>query len=344
MIAEHVKTKNVVDICAYMGMLEDGARSQRIRLKRKGMEVAMEVSEEWVELEEEKAAGLIVAEEKWKATAAGIARENETKRKKREIIPRAKRGEKRSEEEQGRKRSEFKEWHEGQKNRWGKEDLLQSMGVAHLKVIDNILREEEDALSAVTTSRRSTLEPPQLQLPPSTIEDEMIDPVLRTPVGPVAGPSTAVQMPEPNSPKSTLQDLSPASRRRIYKRLYMRRKRSEAMGIVDAQPSQTSDIALRVKPGRKSRPRKMRKTDEGSAIGGDDGDEDDDDDDDEEDGLRHSHIGGKTRHYKIKSQFEASNLGAQALHENGLGLFHLSALAKLMRYVTSETSLLVMSY
>lgn len=326
LIAEHVKTKNVIDVCAYMNMLEGGVRGQGIEVKRKEMEVAMEVSEEWIKWEEEKAAGLIVIEEE-RRTDVRIARENETKEKKRELMPRRKIGEERN-EEQERKRSEFKEWHNEQKDWWDRQDLLQSMGVAHLKVIDNILREEEEALKVAATSRQGTLEPTQSFS--NAVDIEIIDPILRAETGPIAGTSTTVQVLES---KPSMQELSPASRRRTYKRLYMRRKRAEAKGNADALSSQAADVVERVKPGRKGRPRKRRKTDEGSVVGGDDDSDNEDDEEEEEEGedLRHPHIGGKTRHYKIKGKFEALRFDARALQEKGLGLFHLSALAKLMK-------------
>ena len=201
---------------------------------------------------------------------------------------------------------------------------MQSLGIAHFKVIDNILREEEEALAAATASREGTRE--LSQLPPKATDDDVIDAVLRADTMHGAGSSTATQTPDRDSSKSSTLDLSPASRRRIYKRLYMRRKRGQATGTSDALLSETH-APQRIKPGRKSRPRKKRKTDEGSVvIDGDDDEYDDDDDDD----PRHN-IGGKTRHYKIKGQFEAVDFDAKALQDNGLELFHLSALAKLMR-------------
>ena len=75
-----------------MDMLEDGVHRQGTKLKRNEMEVAMEVSGDWIELEEEEAAALVAIEAKWKADAVKTARDNETKGKKREILPRVKKG------------------------------------------------------------------------------------------------------------------------------------------------------------------------------------------------------------------------------------------------------------
>lgn len=120
------------------------------------------------------------------------------------------------------------------------------------------------------------------QLLPGRIDDNMT--VLRAEALPVAEPSSPVQIPEPTSLKSSMPDLSPASRCRIYKRLYMRRKHGEAAGKSDALPPEMPETPHRIKPGRKSRPSKKRKTDEGSAA------VEVDDDEDEEDDPRHPQV------------------------------------------------------
>jgi len=196
---------------------------------------------------------------------------------------------------------------------------MRRLGIAHLKVIDNILREEEDMLAAGASSRQNTAEPFQPLL------DEMIGPVLRSDAMPIPGPSTSARSGEP-VPYPTPENLSPRSRRLLKKRLYMRRKRAEASGSTDLLPASVQ----RVKPGRKSKPRKKQKGKDGSAVVGDEDEDEHEDEEDEED-LRHSHIGGKTLHYKIKSKLESTGVDAEALRQDGLGLFHLSALSKLMR-------------
>jgi hypothetical protein len=321
LIAECVKTKNVVDICAYMDMLEDGARNAGSGIKRSEMGAALEVSEKWIAEEEEKAAGIIGRETYWEAEALRVARENEVKLNKAKVMPKARRGEGKSREERKRDRVEFRTWRKARKVAWAKDDIMRSMGAAHLKVIDNILREEEETLAAAATSRQNTVEP--LHCPPGSAGGEVIGPVLRSKPMPRPGPSS---IPESSS---IPDNFSPASRRRLKKRLYMRRKRAEAKG--DMLPIEPSVAAQRAKPGRKSKPRKKRKTEDGSEVAGDD-------DDQEDEELRHPHIGGKTRHYRIKSQLESNDMDAEGLHQNGLGLFHLSALSKLMKLADSFVS------
>ena len=41
-------------------------------------------------------------------------------------------------------------------------------------------------------------------------------------------------------------------------------------------------------------------------------------------------VHSRTRPYKIQREFEQLGIGADYLHENGLGLFHLSVLGRLM--------------
>ncbi|KIM77813.1 hypothetical protein PILCRDRAFT_11708 [Piloderma croceum F 1598] len=318
LIAECVKTKNAVDICAYIDMLEDGARIEGSGVNRSEMEAAMEVSDKWIELEEEKATAIIGHERKWEAEAAKIARDREIKVKK---PPKAKKGEAKSAEERKRERVEFRLWRKEQHRQWNKEDIMRSMGVAHLKVIDNLLREEEETQAATATSRQNTVEPP-----PVPSDEEMIDPVLRSNPMPTPGLSTSTPPVEPVS-SAIPSPLSPASRRRLQKRLYMRRKRAEATGRTELLSVEGSTVVQRGKPGRKSKPRKKRKTEEGDAVV----DDDQEDDEEEEEDARHSHIGGKTRHYKIKGLLESTDMDAETLDKNGLGLFHLSALFKLMR-------------
>jgi hypothetical protein len=326
LIAECVKTKNVVDVCAYIDRLEDGVRREGRGVNRGEVEAAMEVSEKWIQLEEEKAAATVGHETGWEVEEAHVARKNEFKLKKMEAIPKAKAGEAKGRDERQRERVELKTLHKELKLRWKYEDVMRSLGTAHFKVIDNILREEEEETMGVAaaSSRQSTTEPSQP--PPVDPDEEMIDPILRSKPILIPGPSTSTLSVEPES-SPIPENLSPMSRRRLRKRLYMRRKRAEAAGRTDLLPSEPSAAVQRIKPGRKSKPRKKQKTEQGSVV------IDDEEQDDDSDDHRHPRIGGKTRRYKIKELFDSVGMDVAALHENGLGLFHLSSLAKLMMSV-----------
>ncbi|KAI0763573.1 hypothetical protein BD413DRAFT_495121 [Trametes elegans] len=135
--------------------------------------------------------------------------------------------------------------------------------------------------------------------------------------------------------------MSPVSRRRYQKRLYMRRKRAQASGGVVLEDTS------RLKPGRKPKqcplkagnpPREDLQTVATSssvAI---------------EDGVpatpqgldssparpdttqsRHLKVSGMTLPYKRQAQFESVGINAQRLHQEGVGLFHTQAIGKLMQ-------------
>jgi hypothetical protein len=100
----------------------------------------------------------------------------------------------------------------------------------------------------------------------------------------------------------------------------MRRKRAEeSEGTAQLDPA-------RLKPGRKvSATRKYRppKPHGDSDCAGDG-----------EDPNPKQLVRGHTRPYKIQHKFERFNIGADYLREEGLGLFHLGVLGRLMRCVS----------
>ena len=104
--------------------------------------------------------------------------------------------------------------------------------------------------------------------------------------------------------------LSPAARRRLRKRMYMRRKRAKASG---AEVDQT---ATRLKPGRK------RKKRPGET-------------DDPEEPTRHPRESGKTLTYKIRERLGDAGITIEWLQEENFDMFHMTGLHKLMKYVSS---------
>lgn len=74
LIAESVRTKNIVEVCAYMDRLEEGIRSQGqaqgaemngAGVNRAEMEGALEVSDAWIEWEEKQAPAIVASEAQW---------------------------------------------------------------------------------------------------------------------------------------------------------------------------------------------------------------------------------------------------------------------------------------
>ncbi|KAJ3842913.1 hypothetical protein F5878DRAFT_657182 [Lentinula raphanica] len=66
LISEAVGTKNVAQVAVYLSTLEDAANDCDVKLLRSDFDIAMEVSDEWLEVEEEQAAFLRDIELAWK--------------------------------------------------------------------------------------------------------------------------------------------------------------------------------------------------------------------------------------------------------------------------------------
>ncbi|KAI0372283.1 hypothetical protein BV20DRAFT_991941 [Pilatotrama ljubarskyi] len=158
----------------------------------------------------------------------------------------------------------------------------------------------------------------------------------------IVPPSTSAPMEEGSiagdEPEEDVASMSPASRRRYQKRLYMRRKRAQAAGGV------ANENTGRLKPGRKPKQRPPKKSDlpraesqaapgsspmvvdtplpheaEEATGGGERG------------AFRHPKMSGMTLPYKRQAQFASIGIDAQRLYQEGIGLFHLQSLSKLMQ-------------
>ncbi|TDL23873.1 hypothetical protein BD410DRAFT_745851 [Rickenella mellea] len=267
--------------------------------------------------------------------------------------------------------------------------VAQSTGI-HDDLIDPALR----AISLSGSTRTSCTPPMVRDYPnnPDGTSAETISPLIHPPLDgslPLPTPQADVQyaiQPLTNAPVTTaspldadvdgedqvdITQLSPRSRRRHQKRLYMRRKRAQLNGgVVVEQVS-------RLKPGRKTnkkRDRAMAKNIE--AIADDQVPMEVDLDkakytispDERKDAIAvegrtinsadiistgvfiphgdigaqtesrhpeqskgHRNYGGTTLPYKIKAQLEDLGIDAGMLEENGMGMFHLSTFSKLMQ-------------
>lgn len=114
----------------------------------------------------------------------------------------------------------------------------------------------------------------------------------------LADPSDA---PDPN--------LSPASRRRIYKRMYMRRKRAEKAGTAINQS------AVRLKPGRKAKAVASASADHDVTPTV----------------FRHPNKSGLTQPYKARAAVNTMGFTAGRIRDEGYDLFRLANFHKLMR-------------
>lgn len=148
LIAEEIKTKTVVDVCLYIHCLEDGVHATG-PTPRKDFQIAMQVSDAFVALEEQKAQPLLAAEPLWEDRALEEDRQLELEA--REKAVRARKGEAQSETHEEyrrdvkRRKKEFKQWVSERKREWKLEDTLRTLDCTTLKAMDRVMRDEDEA-------------------------------------------------------------------------------------------------------------------------------------------------------------------------------------------------------
>jgi len=310
LVAACIKTKTVLDVCAYIDALDNMlSRSRSMPPLRSALECAMEVSDSWVQWEERKADDLVSIEPKW---------EEETleQQQKEEILSRSSLVENVTPAEKGNLTCDDPlTWKSDRQRYWRQESVLKQLDFDHLTVLEGLLwRAESGILNSDPNEVQSEDQqchrdgtpilpisslfvPTVARDPPcSATSDDMIDPVLlhlsgsipvhilpqpgtdaleatirssckHSPLGFTSSPSpqplVTFSHPSPNDRSPELQgdrvrgtdpsDLTPVSRRRFQKRLYMRRKRAEQTG---------EEVILNVtklRPGRKVKERKPSK-------------------------------------------------------------------------------------
>lgn len=286
LISHEIKTKSVQDVCNYLSILHAASSRQESAVsypqRRQNLPIAMEVSSEWVTIEEEKAADLIAREQDWRLELTTEQRHAEIKLLKKTF--------RNSLHDMGpsKRKAVLKQQIADVDLRTRRKDFCRSLGFPELTAIDTILREATDFSSLSQIEQPSTLHAPTLQhsaghvagpeatrtLPFSATngahETFGVDITVRMTPGistsfstvageqaplnkninggpsPLDGPGqTPASSPEQDS-AALLEGLSPASRRRYQKRLYMRRKRASMSGVAVIDGS-----LERLKPGRK---------------------------------------------------------------------------------------------
>lgn len=332
LIAAHIKTKSVVDVCAYIDLLHVASKDNPISRARADIESAFEVSDSWVEHEERNATSLMTAELLWDTEQRTISRQAQVAKKRDDFET----------------REIFDNWQAEAENQWSREDSLRCLDAVQLDVLEAILRTGDPALTSnhandaqdsgkvdyQDASQGASLDPcpdvaetigdAHTDSSPSpvaslsnvfTISTERItsnprgddlQPTANTPVQAADQTSTEqgvsttprnVLTPNSPSPQVAPEALSPASRRRLQKRLYMRRKRAKQSG------AEVNYAVTRLRPGREKIEKQKRKK------------------------------GGLTRPYRIRQQFAEQQINLTELQRTGLDLFHLSTLSKLIEWV-----------
>ena len=339
LIAASIGTKSTVDVAIYLSLLRQGANKSTTRshgptitIGRDQHPAAHQVSEELVTFEDQQAALICSTEPTHTEEAASEARSKTLRLLKKGIrVPRgeARKGRERDREGELARRNEFERLRAEREIVWDREDALARLDSVSLQVLDRMLRVDEERRAKAGSDDGE--------------EEERMSSTMPHPVASSSSPAgqSHTTTPPPSPPLATTtpndsedgagagadcavpSNLSPASRRLISKRLYMRRKRAEASGgTAQLDPA-------RLKPGRKEstkskyRPPKKPRGDGHSAIGAGDGD------------VPNSKQPerGHTRPYKIQREFERVGIGVDYLRENDLDLFHFGALGRLMRCV-----------
>ncbi|KAH8987427.1 hypothetical protein EDB92DRAFT_1778038, partial [Lactarius akahatsu] len=325
LIASSIGTKSVLDVVVYLSLLRDGAQgitASRGAIARDQLPAAHEVSPALVVLEDTHAAAL-AATEPSRADETCAAARTEAERTMRNSL-RARKGEggrgaARDRVGQQERREELERWRAEQEGVWAREDTLARLDGVALQALDRMLRVDEER--RVEAHFRGEGEAEE-HGPPVTGLSTVVPPSRAT--SPPASEHLSTLAPRNRGDDSedvdaVLANLSPASRRRARKRLYMRRKRAEACGgVAQLNP-------MRLKPGRKASATNKSKQRRPSTPDPDDTDED------AEQKRRGRRPHGITRPYKVQCKLDELGIDAKYMRENGLGLFRLGALWRLMR-------------
>ncbi|KIK69517.1 hypothetical protein GYMLUDRAFT_33887 [Collybiopsis luxurians FD-317 M1] len=270
LIAECVGSKNIAQVCAYLTVLEEAAKEipqTEASSLRSTLDIAMQVSDDWLEVEEDQATFFRDLELAWRHEAAVDGELEEL-----DLSTR-------------------------------RQEALKALSFAHLKAMDRLLQNDQD----------STENPTSL------------------------APAEAESRPEPE----TTSDLTPAERRRLQKRLYMRRKRAEASGkqfdadtlkLQRGRPKKTpgeGSVAHRASPSpsteKPAEPTSDADTEDSESAG-------------EEESQDEGHGGrrkrkrrrGMTKEQQALETFNQLEIDSATLADENLNLFHLASLGRLL--------------
>lgn len=381
LIAESIGTKSMLDVCTYIDILESASaraptRESDSATKRVDFEIAMEMSRSWIKWENGQASALASAELLWEAA--------ETER-----LQEAALVEKAATVPSELTREDFNAWKADREARWGADLVLNNLGRYHLKVMDTVLndgkpepsedeqisdgaRHHDGAVGSLEPSAPATSATAVRAAANSVYRHSDTNNSARIVMKSgfkrrAATPPGEADAAEMNG--ADLASMSPTSRRRFQKRLYMRRKRAElAGGTVDT-------TIEKFKPGRKAKERLPRprpktyitrkqqriskkprhdspssegeegeedtgsqseSTAEGSGTAGDPSTLDDNPTcTSKSDGdYAHPHISGVTQPYKVKTELESLGLiNAEELRAAELDFFRLAPLSRMMKLV-----------
>ncbi|KAJ8489089.1 hypothetical protein ONZ45_g13712 [Pleurotus djamor] len=325
LIAQSIGTKTVLDVCAYIDILDSAAAElggqEGIRAQ---MDPAMHVSRYWQMWENTQATALIAAETRWQDMA--LAAEHDTELAAKEATVPVEISE-----------DEFLAWKAEKEQQWASEAVLDKLDAFKLKLLDALHADEQCETMDIDDSRGLSLEPR------TSIRHIFDDEYATENTSHANDP-----LDDNDNGADELGGLSPRSKRRVLKRMYMRRKRAELKGT---DPLATSE---KLKPGRqpkkrppRPRPKKYntkrrrlghRDVTDSSSSEDDDGDVSnvegqneaderhdaaaDGDEGDPNDHIRHPHASGSNQQQKARDALQSHGLmNDDTLRQYDLDLF-----------------------
>lgn len=313
LIAASIKSKTIADVCTYMSLLDEASSKNPVNPNtfRWDLDIAMEVSAPWIQLEETNATVILSREPIWDEFALEQRHKLETEEEEVRLLAKFP-----SDDAEDLRQHRLAAWKDDKMVHWAKEHALKSLDLFALAKLDSLLRSPEGEPSHELSS---SLPSPHESSQVSFVNEPPLESERSTPP------------PETVPP----ENLSPKSLRRLKKRLYMRKIR--AAGNDTAMSNDSAKLQRgRKKKARKERVRpkayKMRTMPRSQNKQTVDNDEGHDDPNDEEDYGHHNHS-GKGRFEKAKELFDERGIDADTLLSTDLGLFNLSALGRLLKYV-----------
>lgn len=229
LIARQLAHKTELDVSTYIDALaaaaldendDDGAR-------RAIMPIAMDVSDDWVDVEETQAARFSAIQDEWEAAERVRLRDASIS------------------DHEGQ--TDFVTWEANFLAEWNRQNTFASIARTALRVLARGLKKNDLDTAPITLPTKEGA-PPAAHVPPSDsvptgnipIDDIPIDPVLLSASGPsprtIVTAPPAPQLPSPTPEDSPLDSaLSPKSQLRHDKRMYMRRKRAAERGTEEAE-------------------------------------------------------------------------------------------------------------
>lgn len=335
LISESIGTKTTLDVCAYISVLEKAAAQEQLAHSvdiRQNLPCSVDASQDLIDWEDENSKSWAEAEPLWDAVTRKKGAQNDAQKQ---------------------------------------DEIMSCLDSCHLMVMESILRDSESGSLELSDQKMSGGGEAEASGSSQQAGVGRVSAPLQTesnsgfllPADHSVGASTALtprntsssHVPEFINSKDFYQcdpfpsDLSPNSRRRVQKRLYMRQKRAASRG------ENVVPVVSKLRPGRKikdkkppkPRPKKYKVNkleDTPRESLGDNISETGDtlptspSDRDESAPLaeyaNHSKS-GVTRPYKIKKIYAENGINADVLNAGSLGLFHLSTLGRLMKYVLS---------